>query len=41
MLAGIVVVDALFIAQLKLEWAVGWTVLLAASLLWQRRVAAT
>lgn len=41
MLAGIVVVDALFIAQLKLEWAAGWAVLLGASLLWQKRVAAT
>ena len=31
MLAGIVVVDALFIAQLKLEWAAGWAVLRVAA----------
>jgi len=41
MLAGIVVVDALWVAQLRWEWAVVWLALLAASLLWQKRVAAT
>jgi len=41
MLAGIVVVDGLWVAQLRWEWAAGWVGLLAACLVWQKRVAAT
>jgi heme O synthase-like polyprenyltransferase len=41
MLAGIVVVDGMWVAQLRWEWAAGWVFLLGASLVWQRRVAAT
>jgi hypothetical protein len=41
MLAGIVVVDGLWVAQVRWEWTVGWVILLAACLVWQRRVAAT
>jgi 4-hydroxybenzoate polyprenyltransferase len=41
MLAGIVVVDGLWVAQLRWEWAAAWVGLLGACLIWQRRVAAT
>jgi len=41
MLAGIVVIDGLWVAQWRWEWAAGWVALFAACLLWQRRVAAT
>lgn len=41
MLAGIVVIDGLWVAQWRWEWAAGWVGLFAACLIWQRRVAAT
>lgn len=41
MLAGIVVVDGMWVAQVRWEWAVGWVGLLAACLIWPRRGAAT
>lgn len=41
MLAGIVVVDGLWLAQMRWEWGAVSVVLLAACLVWQRRVAAT
>jgi 4-hydroxybenzoate polyprenyltransferase len=41
MLAGIVVVDGMWVAQMRWEWVVGWVALWGACLVWQRRVAAT
>ncbi|MFN0128348.1 MAG: UbiA family prenyltransferase [Verrucomicrobiales bacterium] len=41
MLAGIVVIDGMWVAQMRWEWAAGWVTLLAACLIWQRWVAAT
>lgn len=41
MLAGIVVIDGMWVAQMRWEWAAGWVALLAISLVWQRWVAAT